>query len=192
MPDWNVPTMIVLGSGGHTSEMLKLVSKLPIPYHPRTYVLADTDRLSEAKVHALEELLNESSNHHDQHQINKHQQHKILKMKRSREVHQSWSSTILTTAHALKDSLVIMIEDRPDLLLCNGPGTCVPLCFILFLFRVLCILPRSKIIFIESICRVKSLSLTGKILYHIADQFVVQWPSLTKVYDRVTYLGKIF
>jgi beta-1,4-N-acetylglucosaminyltransferase len=37
---------------------------------------------------------------------------------------------------------------------------------------------RTKIIFVESFCRVQSLSMTGKILYYVADRFIVQWPGL--------------
>jgi len=62
-------------------------------------------------------------------------------------------------------------------LLCNGPGTCVPLCFAAFLARVLLFRPCS-VVFIESFCRVQSLSLSGLLLYPFVDEFVVQWPQL--------------
>ena len=43
-------TLIILGSGGHTSEMLKMTSALnKDKYQPRTYIRADTDKLSEVK-----------------------------------------------------------------------------------------------------------------------------------------------
>lgn len=35
-----------------------------------------------------------------------------------------------------------------------------------------------RVVFVESLCRVQSLSLTGRILYYLADRFVVQWPGL--------------
>ena len=45
----------VLGSGGHTTEMLRLVTALdPEAFSPRTYVMAETDRFSEAKVEEME------------------------------------------------------------------------------------------------------------------------------------------
>jgi hypothetical protein len=62
-------------------------------------------------------------------------------------------------------------------LLCNGPGTCVPLCFAAFLARVFLFRPCS-VVFIESFCRVQSLSLSGLLLYPLVDEFVVQWPQL--------------
>ena len=41
----------------------------------------------------------------------------------------------------------------------------------------------------ESIARVKSLSLSGKLLYPIADKFMVQWPDLLAKYPRARYIG---
>lgn len=40
----------VMGSGGHTTEMIKLLEQLGQEFHPRIYVIADTDSMSEAKV----------------------------------------------------------------------------------------------------------------------------------------------
>ena len=41
----------------------------------------------------------------------------------------------------------------------------------------------------ESVARVKSLSLSGKLLYPIADKFMVQWPDLLAKYPRARYVG---
>ena len=54
-PPGNTRLCCVLGSGGHTTEMMRLVTSLPPEtYSPRTYVMAETDRFSEAKVEELE------------------------------------------------------------------------------------------------------------------------------------------
>lgn len=42
--------MAVIGSGGHTTEMIEALSALGGAYNPRIYVLAETDRMSEQKV----------------------------------------------------------------------------------------------------------------------------------------------
>lgn len=49
------------------------------------------------------------------------------------------------------------------------------------------------LVYIESIARVRRLSLTGNILYklRIVDQFFVQWPRLQKCYPRTKYLGRL-
>ena len=53
--------------------------------------------------------------------------------------------------------------------------------------------------FVESFCRVQKwyqyllltyrLSVTGYLLYYVADSFVVQWPQLQRKYPRSVYLG---
>lgn len=51
---------------------------------------------------------------------------------------------------------------------------------------------RSKIIYIESVARSKSLSLSGKIMIHLADDFLIQWPDLARKYQfksSVKYIG---
>jgi beta-1,4-N-acetylglucosaminyltransferase len=48
----------------------------------------------------------------------------------------------------------------------------------------------SKILFIESFCRVTSLSLSGKLLQPIASRFIVHWEEL-KAKHRVLYSDKI-
>lgn len=46
------------------------------------------------------------------------------------------------------------------------------------------------IVYEESICRVKKLSLSGAILYYtgMVDCLLVQWPGLKKQYPRATYV----
>lgn len=58
-------------------------------------------------------------------------------------------------------------------------GTCLPLCLAGYALRFLGV-KRVKVIFVESFCRVQSLSLTGRLLYYLADRFVVQWPGLVE------------
>ena len=48
-----------------------------------------------------------------------------------------------------------------------------------------------KMVYVESICRVEGLSLSGKLLYYLADHVVVQWPELQRKYPRTTFLGRI-
>lgn len=48
-----------------------------------------------------------------------------------------------------------------------------------------------SVIYIESICRVETLSLSAKILYYFADQILVQWKQLEIKYPRTLYIGKL-
>lgn len=49
----------------------------------------------------------------------------------------------------------------------------------------------SSVFYVESIARVRKLSLSGLLLYklRIADQFFVQWPQLQRKYPRAHYVG---
>jgi UDP-N-acetylglucosamine:LPS N-acetylglucosamine transferase len=51
----------------------------------------------------------------------------------------------------------------------------------------------AKVIFIESLAKVDSLSMTGKNVYRfrLADKFYVQWEELTKKYKRPEYIGRL-
>ena len=46
--------MAVLGSGGHTAELLRAMEGLGEAYRPRTYVVAETDGLSRSKAEQFE------------------------------------------------------------------------------------------------------------------------------------------
>ena len=68
-------------------------------------------------------------------------------------------------------------------------GTCLPLVVIARLLSLSGI-SRCQIVFVESVCRVTSLSLTGTVLQYIADEALVQWPDLAGKYPRTKYIGK--
>lgn len=165
-----VKTLVVLGSGGHTAEMLRIVQRLDKShYSPRLYVYACTDVISADKVKEIE--------------VN-NQDYSLVAIKRSREVSQSYITSIWTTILATFNCIPLLWYEKPDIILCNGPGTCIPICIISFFLHVLNF-QKTIIIFIESICRVKTFSLSGKILYSIADSIIVQWPYLSKpLYKR--------
>uniref|UniRef100_A0A8C3DR56 UDP-N-acetylglucosamine transferase subunit ALG14 n=2 Tax=Corvus TaxID=30420 RepID=A0A8C3DR56_CORMO len=173
--------LVVAGSGGHTTEILRLLSCLSESYSPRHYVLADSDKMSEAKIRSFEQKRAETYSN---------SQFTLDRIPRSREVRQSWISSVVTTLYSILYSLPLTYKRKPDLILCNGPGTCVPVCLSAFLLGLLRI-KRTIIVYVESICRVETLSLSGKILYYFSDYFIVQWPDLKKKYPKSVYLGRI-
>uniref|UniRef100_A0A3P8SS26 UDP-N-acetylglucosamine transferase subunit ALG14 n=1 Tax=Amphiprion percula TaxID=161767 RepID=A0A3P8SS26_AMPPE len=176
-----VAVLVVAGSGGHTTEILRLMESLSSSYTPRHYVIADTDRMSQEKVCTFESSKQQSDSK---------TQFTIRRIPRSREVRQSLSSSVVSTLNALQYSLPLVFRLRPDMVLCNGPGTCVPLCVAALLLGILG-MKKVVIVYVESICRVQTLSLTGKILYPISDYFFVQWSSLRDKYPKSIFLGRI-
>uniref|UniRef100_A0A8V0ZFC8 UDP-N-acetylglucosamine transferase subunit ALG14 n=2 Tax=Gallus gallus TaxID=9031 RepID=A0A8V0ZFC8_CHICK len=173
--------LVVAGSGGHTTEILRLLSCLSESYSPRCYVLADSDKMSEAKIRSFEQKRAERFSN---------SQFTLDRIPRSREVRQSWTSSVVTTAYSILYSLPLTYKLKPDLILCNGPGTCVPVCISALLLGLLG-MKRAIIVYVESICRVETLSLSGKILYYFSDYFIVQWPALKEKYPKSVYLGRI-
>jgi len=83
------------------------------------------------------------------------------------------------------ESLRIYFSEKPDLIICTGALATVPLCLICKLFG-------KKLIFIESFAKVTSPTLTGRLLYHFADQFYVQWPQMLEIYPKAIYVGGIY
>ncbi|KAK9067950.1 hypothetical protein SSX86_012061 [Deinandra increscens subsp. villosa] len=179
----HLSTLVVLGSGGHTAEMINLLSVMQKDWFaPRYYIAAATDNMSLQKARVFEGILDYKGADGTQ----------FMQIYRSREVGQSYITSVGTTLLALGHALWLMVKIRPHVILCNGPGTCIPICAIAFIFKVLGI-RWSYIFYVESIARVKRLSLTGLLLYklHMADQLFVQWPQLQKQYPRAHYVGRL-
>uniref|UniRef100_A0A1I8BTU1 UDP-N-acetylglucosamine transferase subunit ALG14 n=1 Tax=Meloidogyne hapla TaxID=6305 RepID=A0A1I8BTU1_MELHA len=164
-----------------TTEMLKLLDSTIQNnlFSERIYVMADSDKLSDTKVFDFENQIENNK-------------FIIYKIPRARNVGQSFFSSIPTTLIASWHSAKLLWITRPDLILCNGPAISLPICLFARLFNLLKI-KRIKIIFAESICRVQTLSLTGRILYNlrIPDAFLVQWPSLKEKYNKAQFIGRL-
>ena len=167
-------TMAVLGSGGHTAEMLAILQALPrSDYTPRLYVVSSGDTHSLTKAREMEGGI-----------LAPHPL-PALEIPRARRVQQSWASTPFTVAWSVLFS-VWHLGIKPlwrtrgrrpcaDVLLMNGPATCVSVVGAVWPMRLLG-LPTPRMLYIESVARVHSLSLSAKVLRHCVDQFIVQWP----------------
>ncbi len=80
-------------------------------------------------------------------------------------------------------ALLMMIKENPDVIITTGSDVPVSFCYIGKLMG-------KKIIFIESWSRVKTPSKSGKLIYHIADLFFVQWRDLKSSYPKAVYAGR--
>ncbi|XP_064927192.1 UDP-N-acetylglucosamine transferase subunit ALG14 homolog isoform X2 [Columba livia] len=100
--------LVVAGSGGHTTEILRLLSCLSESYSPRHYILADSDEMSEAKIRSFEQKRAETFSS---------SQFTLDRIPRSREVRQSWSSSVVTTLYSMLYSLPLTYKLKPDLIM---------------------------------------------------------------------------
>ena len=82
-------------------------------------------------------------------------------------------------------SIYILLKEKPKIIVSTGVLSTIPLCLFAKLLRV-------KIIYIESFAKINSATLTGKLMYKIADVFYVQWPEMLKVYPDAKYVGGIY
>jgi len=71
----------------------------------------------------------------------------------------------------------ILKKEKPDLIVSTGAEIAIP-------FYITAKLMRINTIYIESWCRVKTKSGTGRILYYISNVFLVQWPNMAKKYGK--------
>lgn len=79
----------------------------------------------------------------------------------------------------------IFLDERPDVVVSTGSEIAIPA----FVWAKLV---GAETIYIESWCRVRALSLTGKIVYPLSDLFLVQWPELAqKSGEKARYEGTI-
>ncbi|PIA14500.1 asparagine-linked glycosylation 14 [Coemansia reversa NRRL 1564] len=168
---------VVLGSGGHTAEMMRLLQGVDFGrYTRRLYIVGDSDVLSLDQIGVLEGDRNIQN-----------EEYYVGRVPRSRKVGQSWKSTPASFARCLLSVAGLLYNHRPDAILCNGPANCVAVGIVAMVLRIVRF-KRIPVIYVESFARVHSLSLSGKILYLLADRFVVQWPGLVRKYPRAEYI----
>lgn len=82
-------------------------------------------------------------------------------------------------------SFNIYIKFKPSVIVTTGSHTAVPICYIAKIFR-------KKIIYIESFAKINSKNMSGKLIYPIADEFIVQWESMLEIYPKGKYFGSIY
>ena len=154
--------LVVLGEGGHTAELLNLVSLLGDNYKYH-YIMTKGDNLSIKKVTI---------------------EGPIHRLYRAREKNTKIFDAIVKTLIDAIKSFWIIIRIKPDAILSCGPAIAVP---VSIAGKIL----GKRVIFIETGSRVNYLSLTGRIMYHCADLFFVQWPQLRKKRPRAIYAGRL-
>ncbi|KAL5082867.1 hypothetical protein Trisim1_002750 [Trichoderma cf. simile WF8] len=180
--------LFVLGSGGHTKEMLMMMDDgfCDFADFHRRYLISSGDSMSENHVHDYEESLASLC---ESHGTSPGTYDKFI-VTRARRVHQPlWSTpfTALLSIVEIFPALLIppkglvgmkMKSCYPSRVFSNGPATGFFVALAVHLLKMAYLVPEScmKVIYIESWARISTLSLTGKLLLYtgIADVFVTQ------------------
>lgn len=88
----------------------------------------------------------------------------------------------------LKNTVIawkVLRKEKPDLIISSGAAVAVPFFYLGKLFG-------AKTIYIEVFDRIDASTITGKLVYPIADKFIVQWDEMKKIYPKAINLGSIF
>lgn len=79
----------------------------------------------------------------------------------------------------------VLRKERPDLIISSGAAVAVPFFYLGKLFG-------AKSVYIEVFDRIDKPTITGKMVYPVADRFIVEWEEMKTVYPKAVNLGSIF
>ena len=163
----NKKILVILGEGGHTFHMVRLVEMLGDKY-TYDYMILKRDKIS-------------------QNMITK--EGKIFKVTLPRKLKSGIIMALYQNVRCFVETLRILIKSKPYVILSGGGGGGITL--LAFLLGKLI---GKKTIFLEDMCRVYSKSMSGKIIekFNLADLFFVQWGSMKKLYPNAIYVGRLF
>ncbi|KAH0430589.1 glycosyltransferase family protein [Colletotrichum camelliae] len=190
--------VVVLGSGGHTKEMLAMM-EIGFPHVPnmhRRYLISSGDTMSLKHLDAFEQDLKVT--HGEQH-AGTYDFHIVA---RARKIHQSLLTTPFTAILSVIQIFPLLLsspftgarkrQQFPDIILTNGPATGFIVGLVVYLLKMFYVVPEdtAQVLFIESWARIRTLSLTGKLFHRsgIADMLLVQHEQVAKAYG-VTNAG---
>ncbi|MDH7489187.1 MAG: PssD/Cps14F family polysaccharide biosynthesis glycosyltransferase [Anaerolineae bacterium] len=154
--------LAVLGEGGHTKEMVRLVELLGEGYE-FGYVLVADDDLSEKKITVPGP---------------------VFRVIRPRDKAHNLPNDVRKFLVCAWQAWRAVRQFRPQAMISTGPSVAVPVALV-------CKLARVKVIFVETGSRVTALSTTGRIMYRLADLFLVQWEPLAEMYPKAVYAGRL-
>lgn len=179
--------MVLFGSGGHSTEMLMLMQNAKLGKKLATNsveklvcVVSQDDSL------ICDKIDNEFPGITSKGKVER------VKLSRGREIGQSYLTTFWTFLISLYQSIQIISTHKPAVCLTNGPAISVTISLAIFILnKTLNRNYKCRIMYVESFCRTRTLSLSGRLIYHLklADEFYVQWPRLSVLYTGVKYKG---
>jgi beta-1,4-N-acetylglucosaminyltransferase len=233
--------LVVLGSGGHTHEMLALLRDLDTQkYTHRTYTVSSGDAFSAKRAAAFEAALADkaaaaqrgtqqapvvaipaakevvpqialngraranTAGREERPYCVGLEHYSIATIPRARRIHQPLYTTPFSALKTLVVAFKLLLStpksaaapssELPDLIVTNGPATAVIIVLAAFVLRFFDVRGAEsrglcRTVYVESFARVKTLSLSGKLLVRVVDRFLVQWKELEGYGGRAEYGG---
>lgn len=157
--------MVIIGSGGHTWEIINIISKLQWENYLPIYIIGYSDYFSLNDIIYFEKKFER-----------KFFYERII---RPREHHHyTYSITVFfRTIYCFLKSFQLILRHKPDYILANGPSICVPIILCGWFLKKLKYI-NTKILFIESAARVNSLSISAKLIRNYVDNMFGCWKEL--------------
>jgi len=78
----------------------------------------------------------------------------------------------------------VLRRRRPEVILSTGAGLAVPFFLVGRCLRIRCV-------YVESLTRTESISVSGRLVYPLAHRFFAQWPAAADRLRRAEYAGRI-
>lgn len=193
----------VLGSGGHSTEMVSLLKNINFRrYTHRTYIASIGDGFAVEKACQIESIIQSK-----QRPLGPAAAEiwdldtgiwDVKFVPRAREIHQSIYTTPFSSLwcaigcvrvlRSIAKSSRVASNSYPDVIVANGPATAVIVILTSTMLKFLRIAPpwKMKVVYVESWARVKNLSMSGRLVLTlgISDRFLVQWEKLEKKINR--------
>lgn len=164
-----IPVSYVLVNGGHAFQALALADRIGETVQP-IYIGFKGDRISYSKIRILGPYF------------------EIFPSLWETRKKKGWelAQRIIPFVPAILQSMHILLKTRSKALIsCGGGPSLAPIIAAWIL--------RRKVIHIESLSRIESYSLTGRISYRLfADLFFVQWKEALKLYPKAIWAGRLF
>ena len=169
--------MVILGSGGHTWEMINILSKINYQNYLPIYIIGLSD------FHSLNDI-----KHFEQKYNREYYFERVI---RPRENYQDIYSfdVLINFFRCFFSSFKLIRQYQPDYILANGPSICVPIILSGYLLKKLGYL-NTKLIYIESAARVNSLSISAKIIKNFVDDIFGFWEQLCHSYNIKFLFGE--
>ena len=154
--------LFVLGEGGHSAELLKLVPELD-GVGEAVFLATNADTMVDDWVPAGAT---------------------VAKVRRPRGKDTGHLAAARDTLISLAQAAWAVRRLRPTVVVTSGPA-------IGFVVSVAGWMSGARIIFVETISRVTGLSLTGRLMRPIADRYFVQWPGAQEDAPGSVYAGRL-
>ncbi len=81
-------------------------------------------------------------------------------------------------------ALWFAVKERPDVVISTGSA---PLAFVCLFTKML----GGKVVWIDSVAQFEVLSVSGRVMRHVADLCLSQWPEVATRYRNVEYAGQL-